>query len=159
MPRLMVDSSENDGKAEIVMDYVLSWCLRRADIICLNDNKPILYRYCRDMLALLCDIDLNDSVIFKEVKVSKEAIPNFLLTMTSPNHLGLRSFLFTKCWETKQNTNTQKVTFLMNFGYDGKRHYLRICYAETSIHSPKNKKTISVRLKKQSLFFLFSENR
>lgn len=72
MPKLMVDSSENDGKAEIVMDYVLSWCLRRADIICMNDNKPILYRFCRNMLALLCDIDLNDSVIFKEVKVWKE---------------------------------------------------------------------------------------
>lgn len=72
MPRLMVDSSENDGKAEIVMDYVLSWCLRRADVICQNDNKPILYRYCRNMLALLCDKDLNDSIIFRGVRVWKE---------------------------------------------------------------------------------------
>ena len=70
MPKLMVDSSENDGKAEIVMDYVLSWCLRRADVICLHDNKPILYRYCRNMLALLCDIDLNDSH-YCPVKVDK----------------------------------------------------------------------------------------
>jgi hypothetical protein len=27
-PRLMKDSSEVDGHAEAVMDYVLSWCLR-----------------------------------------------------------------------------------------------------------------------------------
>ena len=28
----------------------------------------------------------------------------------------------------------------MNSGYDGKRYYLRICYEETSIHSPKKQK-------------------
>ena len=31
LPRLMRDSSDTDGKAEIVMDYVLSWCLRYAE--------------------------------------------------------------------------------------------------------------------------------
>ena len=51
LPKLMVDSSEKDGKAEIIMDYVLSWCLRRADEICQKDNKPILYEYCRYMLG------------------------------------------------------------------------------------------------------------
>ena len=40
MPKLMIDDSENDGKAEIVMDYVLSWCLRRASVICANE-KPV----------------------------------------------------------------------------------------------------------------------
>ena len=39
LPKLMVDSSEKDGKAEIVMDYVLSWCLRRADEICQRDKS------------------------------------------------------------------------------------------------------------------------
>lgn len=68
----MVDSSEKDGKAEIVMDYVLSWCLRRADEICQRDNKPILYEYCRYMLGKLCEIDVNDSVNFKNVEVWKE---------------------------------------------------------------------------------------
>ena len=72
LPKLMVDSSEKDGKAEIVMDYVLSWCLRRADEICQIDNKPILYEYCRYMLGKLCEIDVNESVVFKDVKVWKE---------------------------------------------------------------------------------------
>ena len=72
LPKLMIDSSEKDGKAEIVMDYVLSWCLRRADEICQIDNKPILYEYCRYMLGKLCEIDVNESVVFKDVKVWKE---------------------------------------------------------------------------------------
>ena len=72
LPKLMVDSSEKDGKAEIVMDYVLSWCLRRADEICQRDNKPILYEYCRYMLGKLCEIDVNDSVNFQNVEVWKE---------------------------------------------------------------------------------------
>ena len=72
LPKLMVDSSEKDGKAEIVMDYVLSWCLRRADEICQIDNKPILYEYCRYMLGKLCEIDVNESVVFMDVKVWKE---------------------------------------------------------------------------------------
>lgn len=72
LPKLMVDSSDTDGKAEIVMDYVLSWCLRRADIICQADNKPVLYKYCRYMLGKLCKIDVKDSVIFKNVKIWKE---------------------------------------------------------------------------------------
>lgn len=72
LPKLMVDSSEKDGKAEIVMDYVLSWCLRRADEICQSDNKPILYEYCRYMLGKLCQIDVNESVTFRDVNVWKE---------------------------------------------------------------------------------------
>ena len=72
LPKLMVDSSEKDGKAEIIMDYVLSWCLRRADEICQKDNKPISYEYCRYMLGKLCEIDVNESVVFKDVKVWKE---------------------------------------------------------------------------------------
>ena len=47
LPRLMRDSSETDGKAEIVMDYVLSWTLRRAAKECDIDNKPLLRHYCR----------------------------------------------------------------------------------------------------------------
>ena len=71
MPKLMIDDSENDGKAEIVMDYVLSWCLRRASVICANE-KPVLYKYCRNMLGILLQINIDDSIIFKSVKVWKE---------------------------------------------------------------------------------------
>ena len=66
MPKLMIDDSENDGKAEIVMDYVLSWCLRRASVICANE-KPVLYKYCRNMLGILLQINIDDSIIFKYI--------------------------------------------------------------------------------------------
>lgn len=71
LPKLMVDSSEYDGKAEIVMDYVISWCLRRADVIC-SKEKPILYNYCRTMLAMLLGIELKDSITFENVEVWKQ---------------------------------------------------------------------------------------
>ena len=71
LPRLMNDESELDGSAETVMDYVISWTLRRADVICAND-KPKLYDYCRVILANILSIDLNDSIIFENIKVWKQ---------------------------------------------------------------------------------------
>ena len=67
----MRDSSQNDGNAEPVMDFVISWCLRRADVIC-KDEKPILYSHCRFMLGKLLDIENIDDVIFSNVKVWKQ---------------------------------------------------------------------------------------
>ena len=71
LPKLMVDSTETDGQAEIVMDYVISWCLRRADVIC-SGEKTILYNYCRTILATLLGIEVNDSVQFEDVQVWKQ---------------------------------------------------------------------------------------
>ena len=71
MPQFMRDSSQNDGHAEPVMDYVISWCLRRADVIC-KDEKPILYSHCRFMLGKLLSIENIDDVIFSNVKVRKQ---------------------------------------------------------------------------------------
>ena len=71
MPQFMRDNSQNDGHAEPVMDYVISWCLRRADVIC-KDEKPILYRHCRFMLGKLLSIENTDDVIFSNVKVWKQ---------------------------------------------------------------------------------------
>ena len=71
MPQLMVDQTEKNGNAECMMDYVISWCLRRADVIC-KDEKPILYSHCRFMLGKLLDIDNIDDVIFSNVKVWKQ---------------------------------------------------------------------------------------
>lgn len=71
MPQFMRDSSQNDGHAEPVMDYVISWCLRRADVIC-KDEKPILYSHCRFMLGKLLSIGNTDDVIFSNVKVWKQ---------------------------------------------------------------------------------------
>jgi hypothetical protein len=71
MPQFMRDNSQNDGHAEPVMDYVISWCLRRADVIC-KDEKPILYSHCRFMLGKLLSIENTDDVIFSNVKVRKQ---------------------------------------------------------------------------------------
>lgn len=71
MPQFMRDNSQNDGHAETVMDYVISWCLRRADVIC-KDEKPILYSHCRFMLGKLLGEDNTDDVIFSNVKVRKQ---------------------------------------------------------------------------------------
>ena len=71
MPQFMRDSSSNDGHAEPIMDYVISWCLRRADVIC-KDEKPILYSHCRFMLGKLLGEDNIDDVIFSNVKVWKQ---------------------------------------------------------------------------------------
>ena len=53
-PQLMKDSSEVDGHAEAVMDYVLSWCLRWSETK-YEDIRPILNRYCRYMLLKLVE--------------------------------------------------------------------------------------------------------
>ena len=40
-PRLMKDSSEVDGHAEAVMDYVLSWCLRWSETLTKTDSHYV----------------------------------------------------------------------------------------------------------------------
>jgi hypothetical protein len=71
MPQFMRDNSQNDGHAEPVMDYVISWCLRRADVIC-KDEKPILYSHCRYMLAMLLGLPDYSNLLFRDVKVWKQ---------------------------------------------------------------------------------------
>lgn len=68
---LMCDSTEGDGKAEIVMDYVMSWSLRHANKD--YDNMPILYQYCRYMLHALLRLDTPlEQIVFDKVEVWKE---------------------------------------------------------------------------------------
>ena len=63
--RFMADSTEGkDGAKEVIMDYVISWTLRRAQNSCAYD-KPILYRYCRKFLGYLLGIELKDSDVVK----------------------------------------------------------------------------------------------
>lgn len=71
LPRLMVDDSQKDGPAEHVMDYIISWTLRRADCKC-RGEKPILYGYCRQILARLLGLRLEDDIVFDSVKVWKQ---------------------------------------------------------------------------------------
>ena len=69
---LMCDSTEGDGKAEIVMDYIMSYSLRHAVDKYLIE-KPMLCRYCRYMLGvLLGDLSITDKTKIESIKVWKE---------------------------------------------------------------------------------------
>lgn len=68
---LMCDSTEGDGKAEIVMDYVMSWSLRHATDE-FKESKPILSRYCRYMLGKLLDLPIDEMLSIESVNVWKE---------------------------------------------------------------------------------------
>lgn len=57
----MNDSTEGkDGAKEVIMDYVVSWTLRRAQNTCASE-KPILYNYCRKFLGLLLEQPISDN--------------------------------------------------------------------------------------------------
>ena len=68
---LMRDSTEGDGKAEIVMDYVMSWSLRHATDEYI-EKKPKLSEYCRYMLGVLLGITIDKNTHVESVKVWKE---------------------------------------------------------------------------------------
>lgn len=70
-PKLMTDSSQSDGHAETIMDYVISWCLR-----CSKDEygieKPKLQRQCKTILCKLLEIPNNEDVTVVNVKTWKQ---------------------------------------------------------------------------------------
>ena len=68
---LMCDSTEGDGKAEIVMDYIMSYSLRHAESKYLIE-KPALCRYCRYMLGELLEFNIDDETPITSVKVWRE---------------------------------------------------------------------------------------
>lgn len=68
---LMCDSTKSDGKAEIVMDYVMSYSLRHAVDKYLI-AKPMLCRYCRYMLNVLLGIPIDDKSNIESVNVWRE---------------------------------------------------------------------------------------
>ena len=67
----MHDSSKSVGHAEIVMDFVLSWCLRIAESK-YKSVKPILWTYCRYMLGKLMDMEITDETNVESVIVKRE---------------------------------------------------------------------------------------
>ena len=69
---LMKDSSEKDGKIEAMLDYILSWTLRRASSRYKDDNKNILYGYCREILFKLLDIQDYQDIIVNDVETWKQ---------------------------------------------------------------------------------------
>ena len=68
---LMKDDTEGDGKAEIVMDYVMSYSLRMATNDHLKKGSK-LCQYCRYMLGKLIDVKITNKTFVKSVKVWKE---------------------------------------------------------------------------------------
>lgn len=68
----MCDSTEGNGKAEIVMDYVMSWSLRHAVTNKDSEKTPQLHLYCRYMLGKLLDLAYEDIRTVESVKVWKE---------------------------------------------------------------------------------------
>ena len=70
-PLFMMDDSETDGPAEIVMDYVLSWCLRLADDT-YKESDTLLHKFCRYMMGKILKIEDITNVVFYNVKVWKE---------------------------------------------------------------------------------------
>ena len=69
--RFLVDSTDDkDGAKEVIMDYVISWMLRRAQNIC-KDEKPILYSYCRKFLGKLIGKELTNEDVL-EVETWKQ---------------------------------------------------------------------------------------
>ncbi len=68
---LMKDSSENSGHIETILDYILSWTIRRAAIT-YSREKPILYKYCRSILFNLLGIENNEDIKVNYVETWKQ---------------------------------------------------------------------------------------
>ena len=68
----LIDSSELDGKCETIMDYTISWTLRRAQEE-FHEEKPVLFGYCREILAQLLGLPCSDGLKFESVKTWKQS--------------------------------------------------------------------------------------
>lgn len=68
LSKLMCDNTEGDGKAEAVMDYVISWTLRNA-VDSRIENKT-LHKYCKYILCKLLNVEA--SVSIETVKAWKQ---------------------------------------------------------------------------------------
>lgn len=68
---LMCDGTEGNGKAEIVMDYIMSYSLRHAANEYFNKDSK-LCQYCRYMLGKLIDFKITNTTNVKSVKIWKE---------------------------------------------------------------------------------------
>ena len=68
---LMKDSSEGDSQRETMIDFILSWTLRRS-MQQYSKEKPILYQYCRKILGKLINIAMTDDVQVISVETWKQ---------------------------------------------------------------------------------------
>ena len=138
LPRLMRDSTTKDGHAEIVMDYVLSWCLRYAESK-YNSIRPILSHYCRYMLGKLIDKDITLETNILSVKVWKE---NKRIDLTvevvidNNGTLEKHAILIENKYYSKLRDNQlikYKTAFLKHYGntQDWQKHYKLLSCLDT----------------------------
>ena len=67
---LMCDASEGDAHKEAVMDFVMSWTLRRTASTFKNE-KPLLYTACRRILFHLLNMEEHNPAEIEQVAVKK----------------------------------------------------------------------------------------
>lgn len=68
---LMRDSSEEDSQKETMMDFILSWTLRRT-MQQYSNEKPHLYQNCRYILGNLIGVEMTDNVQVVSVETWKQ---------------------------------------------------------------------------------------
>ncbi|WP_071146700.1 hypothetical protein [Bacteroides ihuae] len=65
------DTKGYDGQIEAIMDYIISWTLRRSQQE-FSKKAPLLYEYSRNILGKLLGITMDDSVSISNVNVKKQ---------------------------------------------------------------------------------------
>lgn len=69
---LMCDDSSHDGHHEAIMDYIISYTLRKTSSQ-FKETTPILYGYCISIFAKLLEIEgKHDDISFENIIVSKQ---------------------------------------------------------------------------------------
>ena len=69
---LMCDDSSHDGHHEAIMDYIISYTLRKTSSK-FKETTPILYGYCISIFAKLLEIEgKHDNISFENIIVSKQ---------------------------------------------------------------------------------------
>jgi hypothetical protein len=72
LPSFMIDSTLTDGRAETIIDFMLSWCIRCASIEYKVEEYKIFHNYCRNILSNLLEIEkINDDIQFQNIQVWK----------------------------------------------------------------------------------------
>ena len=72
IPRLMTDSSTKDGKAETMMDYIISWTLRSAEDK-YKETRPILNKNAKKILLYLIGYQKESDIEIIEVQTWKQS--------------------------------------------------------------------------------------
>ena len=116
---LMCDSTEANGPAEHVMDYVISYTLRLAQGICPN-STPILYIYVRHIIKELFELD-DYLFVVKEVKTYKQE-KNIDLIVKMKMRRGGKEEEHALLIENKHATNLQEGQ-LMNYKKSFEENY------------------------------------